>query len=147
MLFALTIGSVSVADAGPKKYYVTQPDTFDGNEALTACDDGYHMATFWEIYAFFNLKYDTTRGRTTADSGSGPCNSDCTGWVRTGDDASTANQAGTANCDAWMSDNSGHYGTQVFLSRNWSDFGKESSPWRANTDTCDNKARVWCAKN
>ena len=145
VLLGFTIGSasVSVADVrAKKKYYVTQGADFDGNEALTACDKRYHMASLWEIFDTTNLEYDTTRGRTTADSGIGPCNSDCTGWVRTDNEASTAATAGVGNCDAWMSDSGSHYGTQVYLSRTWNSGAEEASPWTAFAGTCDEKTRV-----
>ena len=87
VLLGLTTGSVSVADAGTKKFYLTQSGA-NGSQALTACDGGYHMASIWEILDPSNLKYDTNRGRTLGDSGSGPPSLGAgVGWIRTGEDA------------------------------------------------------------
>ena len=143
VLLGLTIGSVSVADAGDKKYYVTPTEAFDGNEALTACDKGYHMASLWEIFDTTNLKYDTSRGFTRADSGSGPP-SETGGWIRTGQGSETANTAGMGNCSAWMSDSSSHWGTRAIIEDVW---GDPVHQWRADTLTCNTPERVWCVKN
>jgi hypothetical protein len=65
----------------PRKFYLTQ-DGYDGSQALSACAQGYHMASLWEILDPSNLSYDTSLGATVADSGSGPPNG--SGWIRTG---------------------------------------------------------------
>jgi len=59
------------ARGAARKYYLTQ--TFhDGNEVLTACAVGYHMASLWEIQDPTSLRYDNILGFNRADSGSGP---------------------------------------------------------------------------
>src|SRR5262245_4012598 len=52
-------------------YYLTQT-THNGSQALSACATGYHMASFWEIFHFTSLRYNTESGVTTLDSGFGP---------------------------------------------------------------------------
>jgi hypothetical protein len=74
-------------------------DFFDGNETLTACAKGYHMASIWEILDTSNLSYNTDLGVIVDDSGSGPPNA-IEGWIRTGDVTSDH----FTNCKAWTSD-------------------------------------------
>ena len=44
---------------GARKYYLTLPQ-FEGDQVLTACARGYHMASLFEILDTSNLRYDTT---------------------------------------------------------------------------------------
>jgi hypothetical protein len=81
-----------------RSFYITQT-THTGSQALTACAEGYHMASLWEIFDTSNLKYDTVLGLTQDDSGFGPP-SQIGGWIRTGRFASTVGPAGAPNCDA-----------------------------------------------
>jgi len=143
VLLGFAVCNVSVADAGAKKYYLTPAATFDGNEALTACDNGYHMASLGEIFDTTNLKYDTSRGFTRADSGSGPP-SDAGGWIRTGQASEMGNIAGTGNCSAWTSDSNVQFGTRAFIEDFW---GDPVHQWRAATLGCDEFSRVWRVRN
>ena len=78
-----TSGETSLAAlTGMRQFYLT-PDEFDGDEVLTACAPGYHMASLWEIVDPTNLKYNIVLGHTTPDSGQGPPPWS-EGWVRTG---------------------------------------------------------------
>jgi len=54
-----------------KSYYVTKT-SHDGSEALTACAEGYHMASLWEIFDTSNLRYNTQLGATAPRFGSRP---------------------------------------------------------------------------
>lgn len=72
--------------SGPRKFYLTQ-DGFAGDQALSACAEGYHMASLWEIFNTSDLRYDTTLGFTQEDSGSAPP-SNRNGWVRMGSSSS-----------------------------------------------------------
>lgn len=151
VLLGLTIGSVTVADAGPKKYYLTK-GTFDGSEALMACDrwNGYHMASIWEILDPSNLKYDTQRGRTAGDSGSGPPTEGVgLGWIRTGQDASTGTgDPGIVNCNGWTSSNGADSGTVVGLKSELDAAPVEvANPWRSQTEECNENHPVWCVKD
>jgi hypothetical protein len=65
-----------------RTFYVTQT-THRGNQTLTACSSGYHMASLWEIFDMSNLRYDTQLGMTAEDSGFGPP-TQTLGWIRTG---------------------------------------------------------------
>jgi hypothetical protein len=142
---ALALAAASPAEAGTKKYYLT-PDTFDGNEALTACASGFHMASLWEIFNTTAVKYDTSLGFTQADSGSGPP-AGVFGWIRTGFGAAGSTGPGVGNCNAWTSDSSGLNGTVVDLNTSWSGTVAVISPWAAIIQTCNNPFRVWCSHN
>src|SRR5258708_6276766 len=89
---ALTVGTPARAEA-KTKYYLTR-GTFQGNAVLTACAGGYHPASLWEIRDTSNLQYDTSRGVTQADSGSGPP-SEAWGWIRTGSSSNSTGDIGT----------------------------------------------------
>jgi hypothetical protein len=145
VVVALTIGHPAPAHAGPKKFYLTV-DTFQGNQALTACDNGFHMASLWEIHNICNLRYDTKRGLTQDDSGDGPP-SVGSGWVRTGGPASGSSSAGFGNCDAWTSNASTDFGTLAGLHNNWTLPAQVVSPWVTGTRPCDFAAPVWCIKD
>ena len=97
--FCLTIGNVSAALAGKRKFYLTTGSPgVAGNQVLTACASGYHTASLWEILDPSNLEYDTKRGVTKDDAGSGPpAGSDGDGWIRTGNFSNTGPTPGQAN--------------------------------------------------
>ena len=72
LLIIILIAAASTASAEKaRKFYLTQTG-FTGSQALTACANGYHMASLWEILDPSNLRYNTTLGFTTQDSGFGP---------------------------------------------------------------------------
>jgi len=104
------------SSASMRQYYLTKTGS-DGAHALTLCASGYHMASMWEIVDPSNLKYNTTLGLTTADSGQGPAIS--WGRVRTGFFANTSTTTGYANCNAWTSATGGEYGTAAQLPWGW----------------------------
>src|SRR5207245_10636606 len=56
---------------GRRRFYLTN-ESFQGNQAITACASGYHMASRFEILDVSVLQYDTGKGLTTDDSGAGP---------------------------------------------------------------------------
>ena len=41
-----------------KSFYLTKT-SHNGSQVLTACAEGYHMASLWEIFDTSNLRYDT----------------------------------------------------------------------------------------
>jgi hypothetical protein len=148
LLVALALGALASApaSAGAKKYYLTV-DTFLANQALDACGKGYHMATLWEIRNVTLLKYDTKRGQTAADSGSGPPAGSGGGWIRTGGGASTVSNPGVGNCNAWTATDGMEYGTIVELRNSWGDPGLSASPWSPAAANCDSVLPVWCKQN
>jgi hypothetical protein len=129
---------------GVRKFYVT-PLYYDGSQAMDACDDGYHMASLWEILDPSNLKYDTTRGATQADSGYGPP-SYFAGWVRTGYSNSGPDIQGMASCQVWTSKSGSNDGTAVYLPGDWMT-GQDIHVWKAYTTPCINFVSVWCVED
>ncbi len=136
-------GVEAVAAAGGTHFFISE-NNFNGAAADVSCPAGYHLASLWELADVTNLTYANIAGaKQRTDQGSGPV-SGWWGWVRTGVDASVANQAGLANCNAWASSTSGEYGTLVRLSDNWTLAGTATSPWQAQTWSCGGIAPVWC---
>jgi hypothetical protein len=129
------------ASTGMRGYYLTATG-HGGAGALTACADGYHFASLWEIMDPSHLKYDTTLGDTNDDSGQGPYTARW-GWVRTGYDNSTSSTAGQGNCDGWISSDDSEQGTGAYLPANWT-AGQDIHVWRVGPMSCDTKASVWC---
>ncbi|HEY2970989.1 MAG TPA: hypothetical protein VGJ48_00625 [Pyrinomonadaceae bacterium] len=134
---------------GPRKFYLTKT-VHDGNEVLTACATGYHMASLWEIFEPSDLRYNTELGFTQEDSGSGPPTGGLSGWIRTGHRADNSVGPGHANCQAWTSDNANglERGTNVSLTSLW-DLSNVThvSPWLAGMDPCNFAFRVWCVQD
>ena len=83
-----TLVAAAAAADSRRAFYVTSVG-HKGDAASTACESGFHMASIWEIIDVSNLRYDTARGFTRPDSGSGPPQWE-EGWIRTGDAALTA---------------------------------------------------------
>jgi hypothetical protein len=134
----------SVADSRPWYYLTTTP--YAGSAADTACDSGFHMASMWEILNMTNLRYDTGRGMTEDDSGSGPPQF-LFGWVRTGDSSYGGDVRGLANCHAWTSSDGSDYGTRAGISQYWDQPATEVSPWYVFVTSCDSPSYVWCVED
>lgn len=127
-------------------FYLTT-DTFTGAEMLSACTNGYHVASIWEILDPSALVYDTSLGYTQADSGQGPPSYHWAhGWVRTGYWAADGGSAaGIANCQAWTSDSPNYYGTFIDIRSDWT-ATREVGVWRAFAGACNIDRRVWCVR-
>ncbi len=132
-----------VASTGMRQYYLTQDIQIDGNEALAACAEGYHMASIWEIVDPSNLRYNVNLGRTQADSGFGAI-SEFEGWVRTGYNNDISNVAGQGNCAVWSSDSGSAYGTSAYLPAAWTGTVPNLHVWKTNAWSCDTQMPVWC---
>jgi hypothetical protein len=162
---ATAASSAPVALAAPPafapmhKYYLTQ-SKFDGDEVLTACAPGYHVAALWEILDTSKLQYNTKLGATQADSGAGPptdeywvgvaftCEGEMAGWVRTGwDSESDAGIIGQDNCALWTSDEDSDRGTLVALSERWEPACRDMHVWRGFYAACHYTQRVWCVED
>ena len=143
--------SITAAAAPPlklRKFYLTPATvqgSVQGNQALTACADGFHMASLFEIFDVSDLRYDTTLGATADDSGFGPRTGNL-GWIRTGG-ASLNNDglAGIDNCLMWTSTNGN--GTVAQLAKLWDAPGSIISPWEASSVLCNSLNQVWCVEN
>ncbi len=129
---------------GMRQFYLGNGGT--GNQAET-CETGYHLASLWEIADPSNLKYNTTYGATSSDSGQGPP-STTSGWVRTGytgQDETTI--AGRANCDAWSTWYSTRYGTVAQLPNNWTSGAQDMGVWQLSIAECNDLRPSWCIED
>jgi hypothetical protein len=142
-----TTGDPTLVNLVARGYYQTSA-TFAGNQALTACTTGYHMATLAEIFDTTVLRYakEIPGAAQSADSGNGPRYS-VTGWVRTGVGSQVNNQIGAANCQVWTSNISTHFGTAVGLNPDWLGAITNISPWTGVTFTCNTLKPVWCVQD
>ena len=130
--------------SGMRQFYLTllaEP----GADAPTACAQGYHFASLWELTDPSNLKYNTSLGLTLADSGQGP--PQWIGWVRTGYAANTSGAAGRANCDGWTSSDALDYGTFATLPADWTGGVQDMGVWNVSTSICSGIRQVWCIEN
>ena len=128
-----------------RRFYLTN-NTFSGSQPISACYDGFHFASAWEMAEMGALAYDKSLGYSIADSGEGPP-AGVSGWVRTGGIASTSGSIGTINCNAWTSSNSSHQGTLLSL---WTDWTAQSAliPYRGvGNSPCNSQNRAWCIEN
>ena len=128
--------------ASLRQYYLTKDDYLAENTS-SACEDGYHFASLWEIFDPSNLKYNTELGYTKNDSGMGPP-SRTIGWIRTGYDSDNIDTPGIANCNNWSPSSSGR-GTYAGLAYQW-ETGGELGPWDFHTMNCS-WLRVWCVED
>jgi hypothetical protein len=132
------------ASTSMRQYYLSGP-ILNATYALTACANGYHMASLWEILDTSNLKYDASLGVFQGDSGSGPPTV-WQGWVRTGYGSDNSSTAGVANCMAWTS-TSGE-GTTAGLPANWTGGLEDIHVWAVSTASCAGPGgRVWCVED
>jgi hypothetical protein len=151
-LFTTSVLPERTVNAGAKKeqrgFYLT-PTVHTGDQALTACVSGFHMASLWEILDPSHLRYDTSLGVTQADSGSGPPLTifSGSGWVRTGGHAQGVG-LGAPNCRAW-SVTSNASGLTVRLADNWEQPGLVTpiAPWIAERFGCTAGRPVWCVED
>jgi hypothetical protein len=142
-----TAATLAAAAAAPRQFYLTQT-TFMGDQTLTACAPGYHMASLWEILDPSELAYNTSLGYTSGDSGQGPATG-ARGRIRTGGISISGGGAGTANCKAWTSSSSSDYGTTAWLPSDW-DTQPPMFVWNAESSfssRCDSPERVWCVED
>ena len=131
-----------------RQYYLTPGgNIYDGSEAASACAEGYHMASLWELLDLSNLTYNTTLGyqHASGDQGDGPP-AGADGWVRTGSDASVSGVAGQANCNGYTSGEEADQGTVAWLPSSWDSPGSAIGPWKVGAESCD-PARVWCVED
>ncbi len=143
----------------PKSYYLTN-NPVEADDVDSACDPGFHMASYWEILDTTTLYYDQEASRSylsQPDQGSGPP-SDIAGWVRTGNASNAGDTAGTANCNNWTSTEHDEYGTVVRLLEVWkrevpidttNRFTEFAPPWwLPGVAYCDaTSVRVWCVQD
>jgi hypothetical protein len=104
------------------------------------------MASALELQDTSNLEYALLLGDVETDSGSGPISNN-SGWVRTGQDAST-----TENCNNWTSASASHTGRRMILRfpSEWNDPATQLSPWEVTIpQSCApaSATNVWCIED
>jgi hypothetical protein len=142
------------ATSGVRQYYLTRL-LVQVYEAPSACADGYHFASIWEIADPSALKYNTSLGLFGPDSGGGPPTTisfmgspfTARGWVRTGFSYSVSDIPGQANCGNWVSNYSFYWGTTANLPSNWTGGGQDIGVWNVGVSTCDTNLWVWCVQD
>lgn len=135
------------AFTGMRKYYLTANPYLRGNQTLTACAPGYHMASLWEILDPSNLEYDTDLGFVRSDRGEGPP-THAYGWVRTGwDSATVTGTPGRDNCQLWSTADSGANGTNARLPREWTAGSQDMHVWDVRQEPCSYQRPVWCVED
>ncbi len=129
-----------------KRYYLTADTVAGADLALTACDEGFHMASLYELTYPSNLEYDLSRGFQVPDSGSGPP-ATAAGWIRTGFQPwNLPDQPGRSNCVNWSSDASTDYGSRASFNPRW--FEDPSFPiFDRNHTSCNANSQVWCIED
>ena len=158
----LTTGAVTeqsddtIYDRDPTKakmYYLTVT-SFNGGDAITACDSGFHMASISEILDPSSLQYDTMRSTPAFEEpsyyqGFGPP-SDQMGWVRTGF-FPIADKPDYS--DFSMSGFDQHSGTTLSLhTQIWGDPYTDPYPtdtetgWHVNQIAYNRPQQVWCVE-
>jgi hypothetical protein len=128
----------------PKRRAYLTPGDVPGNQALSACAPGFHMASRWELHDLGSLEYDSSLGRTQPDSGSG-FPSSVSGWIRSGGPSSI-----DENCSLWTWAGSGQAGRSIFLPS--AGFSASTptvvaSPWSYNITLPCTGAPVWCVED
>jgi len=141
------------ASYGMRHFYLTKLSVH-ANQARTACADGYHFASIWEIADPSSLKYNTSLGASGQDSGGGPPTrigsllfATARGWARTGYSFSTTGIAGQANCGTWLTDNEFYWGTAANLPINWTGSEEDIGLWNVEVRKCNAMLRVWCVQD
>lgn len=131
-----------------RRFYLTTTGA-QGDEALDACDAGFHMAALTELLDLASLRYDRSRGQggSNFDLEFGPP-TPLRGWVRTGSaHNSQANDVGRSNCHGWTHDTG--FGTTAEVVDSWTTASPLPGwgPWAGFTHPCVNPTAVWCIED
>jgi hypothetical protein len=140
--------------SGLRQFYLSKTYV-SGSGAITACAEGYHFASIWEIAGLSNLKYNIDLGRVSSDSGQGPPTAvmflgnpiPARGWVRTGYSSSATSPFGQANCSVWSSNSGFQAGTVASLPSDWTGGGQDIGVWETETRSCNMLTGVWCIQD
>ncbi len=158
--------SVNNLQSPTTSYYLTKDKTYTGATALSACSEGYHMASLYELLTSGKLQYlqDTALAyHGSPDMGYGPP-SGLKGWIRTGNFPNIRHGSGVANCSVWSSENSSDEGSTIGFQPSWlfvnDIFGplpiinipyqqqSQVAPWFIpDTDFCNQQNYVWCIQD
>ncbi len=142
------------AVSGARQYYLSRM-LVQANKVRSACASGYHFASIWELADPSALKYDTSRGLSSSDSGGGPPTTinymgnplTARGWVRTSFSYSVSAISGHANCGNWLNNYGLYWGTTANLPSNWIGNEQDIGVWDVGVGTCDTSLWVWCVQD
>ena len=127
-----------------KRFYVTQTIHM-ADTALSACADGFHMASFQELVMAGAIQYDDVLGYKGNTAGPGaPIRF---GWIRDGINYQGGN---TDYCFDWTSTDSSLQGPLLRLPRINAEFintAEDAEAWRVLGNDCDQENRVWCVED
>ena len=143
-----TVQTTAATAATRRAFYLADASR-DGASAFSACEQGFHMASLWEIHDVSSLRYATEIGVAVQsdDSGEGPP-SGSSGWVRTGYAShGSSSIPGIENCSAWTSNSKFLTGTHAYLQHNWGDTPTAVAPWVGASGGCDLSKSVWCVED
>jgi len=149
------VAALTPLSSGAMRQYYLSQSYVQADRALAGCASGYHFASIWEIADPSSLKYNTTLGRVSSDSGQGPPTAimflgspiPAQGWVRTGYSSSATSSSGQANCNAWSSKGPFAVGMVASLPTDWTGGGQDIGVWNTETRGCDRLAEVWCVQD
>jgi hypothetical protein len=140
--------TAQASSTGMRQFYLTKLGHM-AYAATTACAEGYHMASLWELADPTNLKYNVALGlgASGGDLGQGPpaTHGDISGWVRTGYAANSGTIPGKANCDGWESTTG--YGSTAYLHYDWTSGMEDVGVWSVDIKTCQYDWFVWCIED
>jgi hypothetical protein len=142
-----------------RAFYLTTA-TVQGNQALSACRRGFHMASRFELVDLGLLDYASDLGLTTDDAGYGPPSvaaaygtPGAIGWVRTGGGSQFTDAAGApgsafTNCALWSTNAHQAAGTVAWLTdRFTTPDGGVVPAWTGGSRPCDEAYHVWCVEH
>ncbi len=135
----------SLAPVKPRMYYLTE-NTFDGGDAIMACDLGFHMANMLEIQDPSKLQYANRRTaafQSLIDGQRLGAPSNRMGWVRSG-------SSGAYDCGDWRGKYDTELGNTIGLYDFW--YASESRQpvsglntwWQVSRQICSQQEPVWC---
>ncbi len=136
---------------GRRRFYLSPTSTVTGGEATTACNNGFHMASLWELRDPSHLAFanDLAQLPSSLDLGQGPVSGTAGfGWIRTGSNTNSNTFPGAANCLGWISSAIDEFGSLAALDPDWSDAGPtDQSPWQASAVSCNASLKAWCVED
>ena len=153
MVLVTLVGMVGFSSADNAKMYYLTKNSFDGGDAITACDSGFHMANISEIQNPSNLQY---ANRSTAVYDSlvdgqrlGPP-SNHMGWVRSG----VYPPSGSVFvCEDFWDNRDDLSGTTLSLLNDWFEAEIEQSAstpnmwWQTAHTLLSQPEPVWCVED
>ncbi len=123
------------ASAQQRKFFLSK-DAVATTGATKVCGPGYHMAAVFELADPAALRYDTTKGMTLVDSGSGPPVG-VQGWIRSG------TSGPTWSCNGWTDRAEKNTGTVLILGIE----PVKGPSTQVSLMSCQGERSVWCIED